>query len=99
VSAEQQMNVSPEEAAKGMEVWNTWFSKHGSSIRDIGVPLGKGVNVTASGASQAKTQVAGYSMIEASDIEGAKAIVAEHPHFMLPGSSIEVLECLPMPGM
>jgi hypothetical protein len=32
VSAEQQMNVSPEEMKKGMEPWMVWFKKAGMAI-------------------------------------------------------------------
>jgi len=45
VSAEVQMNVSPEEVKKGMEPWNAWYKKCGKAIVDFGAPLGKGDHV------------------------------------------------------
>jgi hypothetical protein len=100
LSAEQQMaNASPEETQKGMEPWMAWFGKMGSAIVDGGAPLVAGANVTASGSSGRKTQIAGYSIIEAADLNAAKGMLAGHPHLMDPGNSIEVVETMPMPGM
>lgn len=96
VSAEQQMNVTPEEMKKGMEPWLAWFKKCGKAIVDQGNPLGNGVHVTKKGSSKGETQVTGYSIVQANDIEAAKAMVKDHPHFMLPKASIEVLEIMPM---
>ena len=96
VSAEQQVNVSAEEMKKGMEPWLAWFKKCGKAIIDQGNPLGNGVNITKTASSKGKTQVTGYSIVQATDIEAAKAMVKDHPHLMLPKASIEVLEIMPM---
>jgi hypothetical protein len=97
VSAESQMDMSPEEMQKGMEPWMAWFGKYGDAIVDGGAPLGSGMHVTPSGSSERKTQVAGYSIVQAEDDASVQAMVAEHPHFMMPEGSIEVLEVFPMP--
>jgi hypothetical protein len=99
VSAEQQMNVSPEEAKKGMEPWLKWMDKMGKALVDGGSPLGKGARVAKSGGSKTTTQVSGYSVLQADSIEAAKKMLTDHPHLMMPGSSIEVFEYLSMPGM
>ncbi len=96
VSAEVQMNVSPEEMKKGMEPWLAWQKKNGKSILFFGAPLGKGTCFDKKGSSKSKSEVTGYSVIEAKDMDGAKAIVANHPHLMMPKASIEVLEIMPM---
>src|SRR5204863_828696 len=97
VGAEQQMaNASPEEMQKGMEPWMAWFGKMGSAVVDGGTPLGGGANLTKSGAADRKTQVAGYSVIEADDMNAAKSMVEDHPHCMAPGGSVEILEFLPL---
>jgi hypothetical protein len=96
VSAEAQMNVSPEEMKKGMEPWNAWYKKCGKAIVDMGAPLGKGIYVDKKGSSKGKTQVTGYSIVQAKDMDAAKAILADHPHLMMPKASIEVLEMMPM---
>jgi hypothetical protein len=96
VSAEKQMNVSPEDMKKGMEPWMAWFKKCGKEIVDNGAPLGKGMHFSKRGSSKGKTIVTGYSIVQAEDMEGVKAIIKGHPHFMLPKASIEVLEIMPM---
>ena len=99
VAAERQMEVSPEDMKKGMEPWLKWYGKHGDAIVDMGTPLGKGAHFTKGGRSAGRTQVAGYSIVQAESMQTAEAMVSDHPHFMLPGAGIEVLEYLPMPGM
>ncbi|HTY75528.1 MAG TPA: hypothetical protein VMD05_08185 [Candidatus Nanoarchaeia archaeon] len=96
VSAEVQMNVSPEEVKKGMEPWNAWFKKCGKEIVDMGAPLGKGMHFSKRGSSKGKTEITGYTIVQAEDMDGVKAMVAGHPHFMLPKATIEVLEIMPM---
>ncbi len=96
VSAEQQMNVSPEEQKKGMEPWNAWFKKQGKAIVDMGAPLGMGMHFTKRASSKGKTEITGYTIVQAEDMEAVKAMVKEHPHFMLPKATIEVLEVMPM---
>jgi hypothetical protein len=96
VSAEVQMNVSPEEMKKGMDTWNAWYKKCGKAIVDMGAPLGKGACLDKKGSAKGQTQVTGYTIIQAKDMEAAKAMLIDHPHFMLPKASIEVLEIMPM---
>jgi hypothetical protein len=32
-------------------------------------------------------------------MDAARTLLSDHPHFMMEGNSIEVLELMPMPGM
>ena len=96
IAAEAQMNVSPEEMKKGMEPWLAWYKKCGKAIVDNGAPLGKGMHFTKRGSSKGKTEITGYTIVQAEDMDMVKAMVSGHPHFMLPKASIEVLEIMPM---
>jgi hypothetical protein len=96
VSAEAQMNVSPDEMKKGMEPWMAWYKKNGKAIVDMGAPLGKGTCLDKKGSSKSKTQVTGYTIVQAKDLDAAKAMFTGHPHFMQQKASIEVLEIMPM---
>jgi hypothetical protein len=96
VAAEVQMNVSPEEMKKGMEPWLAWQKKFSKVIVDMGAPLTRGACVDKKGSGKGVTQVTGYTIVEAKDLDAAKAMVADHPHFMLPKASIEILEITPM---
>jgi hypothetical protein len=96
VSAEQQINVSPEEMKKGMEPWMAWYKKSGKAIVDVGTPLGKGMCVDKKGNCKGQSQVTGCSIVQAKDMATVKAMVADHPHLMMPKASIEVFEMMPM---
>ena len=96
ISAEQQMNVSPEEMKKGMEPWMAWFKKAGKAIVDMGAPLGNGMHYTKAATTKSKSEVAGYSIVQAENIDAVKAMIADNPQFMLPKASIEVFEIMPM---
>ena len=96
ISAEQQMNVSPEERQKGMAPWMKWMEKCGKALLDGGSPLGKGVRLAKSGGTGTNSEVTGYSILQADNMDAAKKLMADHPHLMMPGFSIEVFEYLPM---
>jgi hypothetical protein len=97
ISAEQQMNASPEDMKKGMEQWIDWYKRQGSAIIDQGNPLGKPFALNKKGVTKAHTHlITGYSIVEAKDIEAVKAMVIDHPHLNQPKSSIEILEIMPM---
>jgi hypothetical protein len=96
VSAEAQMNVSSEEMKNGMEPWNAWYKKCGKAIVDMGAPLGKGSCLDKKGSSKGVTQVTGYSIIQAKDMDAVKAMLTDHPHLMMPKASMEILEVMPM---
>lgn len=99
-SAQAQMAEStPEAAREGIKAWNEWADRAGSGIVDMGSPLGQGLEITATGASDANTQIGGYGIIQAEDLAGAQALLDGHPHLMMPGASIQVYEFLDLPGM
>ena len=100
VSPDEMMaNASPEEMQKVMEPWMAWFGKMGSAFVDVGAPLGHGATVTKEGSSGSKSLIGCYSIIQADDLKSAEALIADHPQFMMPGGSIEILELMPTPGM
>lgn len=84
----------------GMEGWMKWAKDNEKSIIDNGAPLGKTKRITKEGISDTKNQMAAYTIVEAESHEEAAKLFINHPHFMLfPGDSIELMECLPIPGM
>ena len=96
VSAEEQMNVSPEEIKKGMEPWIAWTNKMGTAIADGGTPLVNGMHFTKLSVSKGETEVTGFNIIQANDMDAVKAMIKDHPHFMVPKASIEAFEMMPM---
>ena len=100
VSAEQQMQTaSPEDMQKGMEPWVRWFDANKQAMVEMGTPTANEMNVTKAGSSRPTTFIGGYSIVQAEDMDAVKAILSDHPHYMMEGNSIEVLELMPMPGM
>lgn len=98
---QQMMKTStPAQQKAGMDAWMTWSKKAGSSIVDMGAPLGKSLQVAKGGAaSPVVNDLGGYSVMQAESKEALAAAMKDHPHFMMPESSIEIVELMPMPGM
>jgi hypothetical protein len=97
--AEMFANSAPEQMAAGMAVWQAWHEKCGSAIVDLGAPLDKSTMVAGGSGTPKKTSITGYTLLQAGSLEEAVALVKGHPHFYMPGSSVQILECVPMPGM
>jgi hypothetical protein len=98
-AAEQMENNDPEMAAAVMQAWNDWSAKAGDGVVDLGTPLGNGRRVDTAGTTDANTEAAGYSILQADDADSAVALLDGHPHLQMPGASIEVHEALEIPGM
>jgi hypothetical protein len=98
----QQMmkNVTPEQQKAGMDAWMKWSKQAASSIVDMGGPLGKSLKVAKGGvASPVVNDLGGYSIMQAESKEALAASMKDHPHFLMPESSIEIVELMPIPGM
>ncbi|MGR0319879.1 YciI family protein [Agromyces sp. ZXT2-3] len=97
VSAEEQMQQSPEEGDASMQEWMAWAGKVGGALTDFGSPVGNGRAITSAGTSSSTSDVAGYSIVEAADADAAAALMDGHPHLEI--GTIEVLEAIELPGM
>lgn len=96
-SATQQMaSATPEQAKAGMDAWMAWASRAGNAIVDLGSPLGNGAKVANGTSGTADSKVAGFSVLQADSKQAALALLDKHPHFMVPGNTVTVLEYLPL---
>jgi hypothetical protein len=95
----QMMKATPEQQKAGMDAWMTWGKKAAASIVDMGAPLGKSQRVTTGGSAPVTTDLGGYSILQAESKEQLAESLKGHPHFMMPDSSIEITELMPVPGM
>jgi len=97
----QTANTSPEEQAKGMELWMDWAKKCGDKLVDLGAPLSNGQQLTPDGKSKSSNKnVAGYSILQAENMDEAKTLLKGHPHLGWNAEcSIEVYETMALPGM
>ena len=98
-SFEQMRKATPEQQKAGMNAWMSWSKKAASTIVDMGGPLGKSLRVTPGGASPTSNDLGGYSVLQAESKEALAETLKDHPHFMTPEGSIELVELMPIPGM
>ena len=98
-SFEQAMKASPAEQKAGMDAWMSWAQKASKSIVDMGAPLGQTVKVTPAGVAPTKNDLGGYSILQGESKEALAETLKGHPHFMMPGGFIEIVEIMPVPGM
>jgi len=98
-SFDQMMKATPEQQKAGMDAWKVWGQKAGSSIVDMGAPLGKALSVTPTGASPIRNDLGGFSILQGESKEALAETMKGHPHFMTPGGTIEITEMMVMPGM
>ena len=95
---DQMANASAEDIQKAMELWAAWAASCGSSLVDMGSPFAGGKKISKSGSSPSDKQVVGYSILQAEDMESAKALLEGHPHLeWAGGGEIEVHESAPQP--
>lgn len=93
-------SISPGQRAKGMQAWGMWMNENADRIVDGGGPLGPTKRVSAAGVAETRNNLTGYVIVEADSHEEAARLFENHPHFAIfPGDSVEIVECLPIPGM
>jgi hypothetical protein len=97
--AEMFANSTPEQMAAGMAAWKAWYDSTGGAVVDLGAPLDRSTTLSGGSSAAEKSGITGYSILQAESINEAVALLKGHPHFHMPGSSVQVLECVPIPGM
>jgi len=87
-----------EEGAKTFAAWGAWFEKIGEKLVEPGNPVGQSHTVSKSGAvaDGGANPVSGYTVIDAADIEAAKAIAADCPMVTDGSGTVEVAEIVAM---
>jgi transcription antitermination factor NusG len=85
--------------ASGIKAWGDWMVANKSAIAEQGGPLGKTKRTSAQGVADTKNSMTGYVVVQAESHEAAARMFENHPHFTIfPGDSVEIMECLPIPG-
>jgi hypothetical protein len=84
---------------EGMEAWGEWMTTNAKSVVVEGGPLGKTKRVNPQGVSDITNAMTGFVVVQAESHEAAAKMFENHPHFTIfPGDSVEIMECLPIPG-
>ena len=85
--------------AQGMKAWMEWGAANAAAIVDQGSPLGKTKRASKQGIADFKNSMTGYAIVQAESHAAAAKMFENHPHFTIfPGDSVEIMECLPLPG-
>jgi hypothetical protein len=92
-------NSTPDQRQKGMEGWMKWMNENRASILEGGAPLGKTKRADATGVSDTKNNIGGYSIVQAETHDAAaKLFSRDHPHLQMPGAWVEILEIMTLPA-
>jgi hypothetical protein len=99
---EWKKNTPPEEMqAQGKKLgedMKAWMDKHKESFVGQGMPLGKTKTVGKDGAKDSRNDLNYLQIIQADSHDAATAIFADCPHYMIPNSTVDVME-IPHMGM
>jgi hypothetical protein len=76
---------------EAMEAFGRWVAQTGEALPDPGAPLGPSKTVAKGSVNDgpASGPLAGYSILEAADIDAAVALVVDHP-FVGRGGALQV---------
>ena len=89
---------TPEQGAEQLKAWNDWAGRAGSALADFGSPTGARTAVSDDGTSPSVSDVNGYTIVEADNLDAARALTEGHP-FLSEGKgrfTIEIFELIPM---
>ena len=87
-------------SANGIQAWHKWVADNKDAIVEMGSPLGKTKRVDKKGVSDTRNELSAWTVVKAKSQQDAAKLFLKHPHFMIfPGDRVEVMECLPIPGM
>jgi hypothetical protein len=91
--------VRLERQTAGIRAWHAWQTQHQALIVDPGGPLGRTKAVSPAGIADVRNAMTGYVVLRAESHEAAARLFEGHPHFSIfPGTAVEIMECLPIPG-
>jgi hypothetical protein len=78
--AERFASATPEEAMKGMKLWEEWFRKIGSALVDPGKPLGNAMRITKDGVTKSNSKIIGMTILQADSMDQVLDMVKDHHH-------------------
>ena len=94
-------DMTEEQVAAVMAAWDVWMENVGPALVDVGTPFGPAVSVVDDGSTGTAVSLTGYSIVEADDMNSARAFASNHP-FLSEGKgnfAVDVYELMPVPMM
>lgn len=97
--ATDMFEMSEEQAQEVMAKWGEWMAKVGSALTDVGSPFGPGSSVVDDGSAGTAASLSGYSIVEAEDMDGARAMAEGHPYLTESSGNfaVDIYELMPVP--
>lgn len=96
------MKTDPEvrkvEEKKMKEAWDAWMKEHGSILTET-AGAGSTKRVTSDGINDVKNDVMLFSIAEAETQEEIAEAFKNHPHFGIPGATIDIMPANYLPNM
>ena len=71
--------------------WDAWVEAHKDTLLNT-IALGKTKRVSASGIEDVKNTMMISSYVQGESAEAVAEIFKDHPHFTIPGATIEIME-------
>lgn len=84
-----------DEEAKMKADWDAWTASHAGTILNT-IALGKTKRVSAVGVEDVKNDMMLSSYVQGESAEAVAEIFKDHPHFTIPGATIEIMEARPI---
>ncbi|WP_427017406.1 YciI family protein [Pseudarthrobacter sp. P1] len=87
-----------EQAAEQTAAWGAWMGKVGPALVDGGAPFGARTAVVDDGSGTEASELQGYTIVEAENLDAAKALTQGHP-FLTEGKgrfSLDIFELIDM---
>ncbi len=84
-----------EEETKMKTEWGAWMAEHSESVLNT-IALGKTKRVSASGIEDVKNDMMLSSYVQGESAEAVAEMFKDHPHFGIPGATIEIMEARSM---
>ena len=75
--------------------WDAWMLAHKDSIRNT-IGLGKTKRVSVTGIEDVKNDMMMSSYVQGESTEAIAELFKNHPHFTIPGATIEIMEARSM---
>jgi hypothetical protein len=87
--------ITPEMSVQISEGWTSWIGKVGPAMVEVGAPFGSGTAVRGDGSTADGSDLNGYSIVEAADLDEARSLCDGHP-FLSDGTDKFAIEVFPL---
>lgn len=92
--------MSEDDRNAEMQRWMEWGGRVGEDLIDFGSPFATSTSVVDDGSETTAVPLSGYTIVQARDLEGAKAHVKGHPYLSEGHGdfAVELYELVDMPA-